>query len=53
MDFDFKSNIKDESINDSQSHLLLLILGIAALFIFPSIALSILSLFFSNIDIDL
>lgn len=53
MDFDFKSNIEDESINDSQSHLLLLILGIAALFIFPSIALSILSLFFSNIDIDL
>ena len=53
MDFDFKSNIEDESVNDSQSHLLLLIIGIAALFIFPSIALSILAILFSTVDIEL
>lgn len=53
MDFDFRSSIEDESVNDYQSNILLLILGLAALFVLPSIFLSVLIIIFSNIDVEL
>lgn len=53
MDFDFKSSIEDESVEGLQPNVILLILGVAALFILPSIFLVPLMLLFPNQDVEL
>ena len=53
MDFDFRSRIEDESVNGSQANSLLLILGLAALFILPTLFYTFLYVIFSSVDQDL
>ena len=53
MDFNFKSEIEDESLDGLQPNLLLLILGLLALFVLPSFFFVILALIMPQVDIDL
>ena len=53
MDFDFRSRIEDESVNGSQANSLLLILGLTALFILPTLFYTFLYVIFSSVDQDL
>lgn len=53
MDFNFKSEIEDESVVGFQPNILLLILGLAALFILPSFFFVLLAVLMPNVDINL
>lgn len=53
MDFDLKSNIEDDSVSGLQPNMLLLILGLAALFIIPSIFMALLLIIMPNADPNL
>lgn len=53
MNFDLKSKIEDESVKGLHSNVLLLLLGLAALFIFPSIFLVLLMIGLPTADISL
>ena len=53
MDFEFRSQIEDESVDGLHSNTLLFILGLLALFILPSLGFIILTVLMPNTDIEL